>query len=462
MARSNLFYILLTLIGAASFFLRFIHYDISPPINEAFDEVHYAWGGATWIHEGTPRSWSNFDSYQNVDYIEKYGVKFRIVEPLVEKPPLYFLASGLTINILWKGDVFDSPHSIIRILPLLLSISTVVLVGIIGRKFYNSQTGLLASSLYAVTPTIALANRLSVAENLLTPLFLLLIVMLAPEKANLNLTKAIIAGIISFLAILTKQIGITCSIVAIAFFYLNKRFVGIILVLICSILAILTYISIGMFYNWELFLKLQQDVRIGHTLSGVPETIFSIFRFPTIGPKNHPFIDGQILLGYILLFSSPLWMKINIKNILLILFPFAYLLFLAIGQSGSTPFSFFGWYLYPLFPFLMILSAKIFYDFYKKPKLSVAIILLLTVGLSTIRFLFLALGREFYYLWQYSYILLIIATFAIFLLNKKLSNFIIITLFIIYLSINIVTDLNLPSIYENVALNDKSLSGFNY
>ena len=128
------FFLILSLITLFSFYLRFLNYDSVPPANEAFDEVHYAWGGATWIREGAPRSWSNFDSYKNIEYIQRYDIQWRIVSPLIEKPPLYFLASGLTVILSQTENVFDVSHKIIRVLPLLLSILTVFLVGLLARK----------------------------------------------------------------------------------------------------------------------------------------------------------------------------------------------------------------------------------------------------------------------------------------------------------------------------------------
>ena len=74
--KKKTFYLIILLITTFSFYLRLKDYDKVPPINEAFDEVHYAWGGATWIKNGIPKSWSNFDSYKNVEYLEKYGIRY--------------------------------------------------------------------------------------------------------------------------------------------------------------------------------------------------------------------------------------------------------------------------------------------------------------------------------------------------------------------------------------------------
>lgn len=460
---SKIFILILSLITFFSFYLRFIDYDSVPPINEAFDEVHYAWGGATWINEGAPRTWSNFDSYKNINYIERYGIKWRIVAPVIEKPPLYFLLSGLTVVLSKPADIFSVSHNVIRLLPLVLSILSILLTGILARKIFNEQVAILATMLYGVTPTIILANRMSVTENLLTPLALAAIILIRRVKKG-EIQKVFYLSLISYLSILTKQIGVAVSATIILLLYLKNEFKVLKIVVVSSALAFTTYAIFGAFYDWQLFLSLQQNVRIGHTLSGLPETIADIFRFPGVGPKNHPFLDGAMLLGYILLFSSPLsFIREKTKNyLLLLIFPFTYLIFLAVGESGAGAFTFFGWYLYPLFPFLIILVAKFLYDFWQKPTFFLSLIIGLILGSSTIRFLFLLTDRRFHYLWQYSYIVIILLILVLPISKKRISEAIMIALFTIFIIINILIIFNLPSIYQEVSLNDQSLKGFEY
>ena len=461
--KKKIFYIIILLITLLSFFLRLKDYDIVPPTSEAFDEVHYAWGGATWIKEGTPRSWSNFDSYKNPEFIERYGIRWRIVKPLVEKPPLYFLLSGLTVLFFQPTNIFDISHSTIRILPLLLSIPTIFLTILVAKKVFNNQIAIIAGIIYATTPTTVLANRMSLTENLLTPFALLALLILLSKSAK-RFTPAAAIAVISTLAILTKQIGVSIAIASSVIFYQRRLFKNILTILCFSTMAFLIYFAIGYFYDWKLFLSLQNDVRVGHTLSGLPESIAAIFRFPTIGPKNHPFVDGTILLGLILLFSSPLWlMKDNNKNPskqILLIFPFAYLLLLAVGESSQTAFTFFGWYLYPLFPFLIILLAKFFWDFWKKPEVFTHILIILILGSSAVRFFFLLFDRSYQYLWQYTFILLIAVSVLIFAANGKYAKVTMFSIFILFITINLLADFNLKEIYQTVAINDKSLLGF--
>lgn len=464
--KEKTFYLILLAITLFGFVLRSIDYDKVPPEDEAFDEVHYAWGGATWIKNGVPKSWSNFGSYKNVEYFERYGIKWRLVWPLIEKPPLYFWLSGLITVLSKPMNIFDVNHSVIRLLPLILSIPTIFLTGILARKIFNSQIAILATLLYGITPAIVLANRMSVTENLITPLALLALLTLAnfPKKNRQKTLGAVYLGIICFLSILTKQIGIAISFASILLLGMLREYKATAILIVFSLAAIVLYVAIGAYFDWHLFWSLQKDVRIGHTFSGLPEVIPAIFRFPTIGPKNHPFLDGTILLGNILLFSSPLWIIKDQKKSapLLLSFPFAYLLLLTIGESASGAFTFFGWYLYPLFPFLIILIAKFLHDFWQKPTIFPSALIAFILGASTIRFIFLLTPRQFHYLWQYSYIMLILLILVLPLSKKRITKSIMICLFALLIIVNLIAVLNLPSIYQEVALNDQSLRGFNF
>jgi len=450
--KNKTFLILLALITVSGLFLRLIDYDEIPPPDEAFDELHYAWGGATWIKEGIPKSWSNFDSYTNFEYIERYGIKWRMVSPLIEKPPLYFLSSGVTVIASNTKDIFSTSHSVIRILPIALSIFTIFLTGIFASKIFGNQVGLISALVYATVPTVVLANRMSVTENLITPLALSALVIIAYLKNKFSPSTLLLLSIISTLSFLTKQIGISVAASMILIFLKLKRTKNALVIGLFGFLGIIIYLLIGAYYDWDLFLSLQRDVRIGHTLSGLPEVASAIFRFFGIGPKNHPFLDGTVLAGYILLFSSPLWIlkeeKENFLKNLFLIFPFVYLLLLVIGQSGAGPFTFFGWYLYPLFPFLAIVLAKFLWDFYKKPQLLSLILLNIIIGSSIIRFIFITVPRQYQYLWQYAFIMFFLLSLGVLHRQRRVQQFFLIGSFAIFILVNVYTVFNMREIYE--------------
>ena len=289
-------------------------------------------------------------------------------------------------------------------------------------------------------------------ENLITPLVLFALVIIANSKTKFSQSALLLLGIISALSVLTKQIGISVSVALATIFVVKKQINYAAIVGIFGVVGIVIYCLIGAYYNWSLFLSLQKDVRIGHTLSGLPEMAASIFRFPGIGSKNHPFLDGSVLLGYILLFSSPLWIlkekQENFSKNLFLIFPFIYLLLLVLGQSGSGAFTYFGWYLYPFFPFLAILLAKFLWDFYKKPQLLSLILLNIIVGSSIIRFIFITVSRQYQYLWQYAFVLFFILSLGVLHRQRKIQKCFLIGVFAIFILINVYTVFNMPQIYE--------------
>ena len=152
---------------------------------------------------------------------------------------------------------------------------------LLAKKVFSHIIGLIATLLYATTPTIVLANRLSLTENLLAPLALLvLIILLNPPKSPKNsLIQVAILGVISALAFLTKQIGLAVSMSLISIYWLRQQWRSILIIAGLTGLAIFIYLGFGFYYDGNLFLKLQNDVRHAHVLSGLPEIIFSLFRY---------------------------------------------------------------------------------------------------------------------------------------------------------------------------------------
>ena len=463
------FLILLTLITVFGLFLRLIDYDKVPPPEEDFDELHYAWGGFSWIVEGTPRSWSYLSSYAKYKYIERHGIRWRIVSPLIEKPPLYFLLNGVILNFLSKGDIFSIEHNKIRILPIALGTVSIFLTGVVATSIFTRQIGLFAAFLYSIVPTVVLANRMNVTEALITPLALLITYFLTKASYAKKINLIIFAGgVISGLAVLTKQVGLALPLSAFAFFLLRKQWGNLFIILGFVILSFVLIFFVGWIYDLELFLKLMNDLRV-HTLAGLPETILSIFRYPGVSAKNRPFYDGTILASWILLFTTPFWMPNFIqektreitksKTFLLLVVPFAFLVLISLGESGSGAFNFFGRYVFPLFPYLMIIFAIFISRVWKKPGFAEVLFLLLIVGSSTVRFLLLNLPRQYHYLWQNLLLILGLLFLILWPVRQKSRRSLLLFFFLIFVFVNLLVDLRLVSIYDPVVEQSQGILG---
>jgi 4-amino-4-deoxy-L-arabinose transferase-like glycosyltransferase len=455
----NIYWFLLILITIVGFIVRFLGFTQLPAFGETSDELHYTWGGNTWIKTGVPKSWSWFVSYKQVEKIERNGIVWDIKSPMIEKPPLYFLVSGTVAILAGSKDLYETRPEIIRILPLVLSIFSIFFIGLLAKNIFSPVIGLIAAGLYSITPTIILTNRLSVTENLLTP-FALLSLWLITKDLELKTNKlyVITLGITCALAFLTKQIGVAVALSAMLVYLSQKKWHSLVLILFFLVAAICLYFGFARFYDWNLFWELQKELQQHHALQGLPEVFSKIFRYPIIIGQDKQFPDGTILLGYIFLFTAPLWLNIanklgdtDIKKTVFLSFPFLYLLLFVIGESGSTDFTFWGWYVLPFFPFLTITLAKIFSDLWQKPNLFTLLLLVMGLGSSDIRFLFLQLPFAYHTYWQlvFIFILLLLTTSRIFVKYKWYKLCLIIFL-IIHLGINLYTGLNLPKIYPDL------------
>ncbi|OGD85579.1 hypothetical protein A2164_04150 [Candidatus Curtissbacteria bacterium RBG_13_35_7] len=364
--------------------------------------------------------------------------------------------------------------SVLRIVPIFLSFFTVLFTGILAKKIFSPTVGIIAASLYAFTPTIVLSNRLSLTENLLTPVVLITLILFWANMKN-KLIQSIMVGFGSGLALLTKDIGIVLVLTLLILCIVEKKWRVLIIMSFVSLVAFITHPAIGYYYDWQLFIRVISNYHQEFSSAGPPGLIATIFLHPIIERKGYPFPDGAMLLGYLIFFTSPFWIKepkdlnstvnrlsifwfkfmnrvsvvFKSKERAFILFPFIYITILALLSSGSN-FSFYGWHVYPLFPFLMILLAQVLYKFWKQADLLQSLVFFLILGSSSIRFLVL-LNPQFQKFWQLMLAILLLFLINNFLPNKYHQKIILFILFVIFLVTNILVVVNLEKIYPSIS-----------
>lgn len=447
----KIFYILLLLISFCGVLLRFLDYDTIPPFGETNDEFMYPWAGISFLQTGVPSSWSWFPSYKQDQTVNYWGKNFRIVSPWLEKPPLYPLLTGTIALLSGQNQFRDVRLSTIRLVPIILSFFSIIAVGLLTQSLFSSQIGLIAATLYATIPSIIISNRLSLVENLLTPVVLFTIYL---ASRNHERRRAVIfpylLGLGCGLALLTKNVGIALPISIIWFLAILKEWRSVAIVTIISLFFGLIHPLMGIIYNWSLYVNVLQDYRVAHGL-GLPEFISTLFRLPVLTHKENIFLDGSMLAGYILLISSPFWLvkeefENKFKYILVLSFPFITLVILALLEGGQT---FFGWHLIPLYPFLTIILAKVIFDLWQKPEIFKSFFLFLVIGFSTVRF-FLLLNPQIQKSWQLMLVVLLLILISSFFFKRGYQRLILLSLFVIFLVINIMVVINLDKIYPSI------------
>ncbi len=469
----------ITLLGLC---LRLIDYDRLPGWRESDDEIHYAWTGLTWLKTGTPQSWSNMEIYSQIKIFNIWNSDWRLVKPILEKPPLYSLLSGLTVILAGETELNSVRLSTIRLLPILLSIFTISLTGIVATQVFGKRIGLIAALLYATTPTIVMANRLSVTENLMVPLVLITsaIFLYGQNKSNQQLIFPFLVGIGAGLTALTKQNGITCILTLFVLYIYFKQWRSAVICAIVSLSILSIYFFIGAYYDFPLFLRTLKELRLVGLQGGLPQLVITLLGRPLITTQTL-FYDGSILFGLILLLSSPWWLY---KNNLLInisalnhlkggrmdsfqvmepentrqlsiyaflLFPLTYILYLGLTITGAESIGsgqgFWGWYAYPLFPYAVTLVSVILYRLWRTPAYYLLLIAVLILGSSTVRFFFLQLPHKYHFYWQNTLIGLIVFSGLILIPRKKFKKTTMLILFLLFIGVNIYTSTFLYKIY---------------
>lgn len=477
------YFFILILIGIAflGLAIRLVDYDKTPPFAETQDEFFYPWAGMTWILKGVPTAWSWFPQYKNLQVVTFWRANYPLVSPWVEKPPLYSLLSGVLQIASGARELTDVRLSTSRLLPVGLSFFTILLVGLIAKNIFSEKIGLLSALLYATVPTIVLSSHLSLTENLLTPLALAALYCYLLGQHSKKLLHFFLAGASLAAVVLTKNIGIGFAVVLLFAYLVQKQWKALFVVGILVVLGALTHPAIGYFYDWHLYKNVMGEYQRAFADSGLPEFISTIFEFPTVARKDHVLLDGAMLFGYILFFAAPWWFfgkagkeglstskhglvglvstslpaSINFesdawKKLLLIFYPLGYLGLLTYLASGAG-FSFYGWHLYPLFPFLTILVAVATYEIWTSGVILTVIVAFLVIGSSAIRFLFLFLPKNYAHEWQKVFLVsLLILLSAEFINNRTYRQLIYITGFIAFIGIQIFTSTHLSLITPSV------------
>lgn len=180
------------------FRLRLRNYNSVPRPGESLDEYSNAWSGLGLIELGLPLGWSYLENdlyqpshhYVNVDNVYQVGTihasPFYLYSPWLDHPPGMGLLIGGFAHLKGARVLEDASTVFIRKPMLYLGTLNILLLFLIGCLYFNFKTGMLAATIYAVSPLIVVANRLPQAENVIVPLFLLstILVKLFQDRKN--------------------------------------------------------------------------------------------------------------------------------------------------------------------------------------------------------------------------------------------------------------------------------------
>lgn len=343
----SLFLVGIVLIVSLGLLLKFHNYERFPQRGATSDEYTYSFMGVSLLTQGIPISWSYFYPYKYKYNLTINKLYFPMVYPYFDHPPLNGLIVGAFAIVRGENTFEKISLSTIRIIPIIFSSFSIIMLMFIAKKLYNYKTAIWAGLIYATSPLFSISGRVVVSENLLTLLFLIIILLFIHFKQKINLQKSLFLGVLCGLCFWTKEVGIVITIVLAFLFIFEKikiRFLT--LFIITSSLFVLGYIAYGFYFDREVFLEV---LKIQSTRSISPESLRVILSTPDM--INTPYYDAWYFLGFAAFFLALNEFK---KHAFSIVLPFFYLLFLVISVTVED---IQGWYLIPFFPFLSLFAA---------------------------------------------------------------------------------------------------------
>lgn len=359
-------YLLFVAIIILAILLRFHNYAVYPQRGATSDEYAYAFLGTSLLTNHEPISWSLIRSYDWTD-VSIQGINFPIVKPFFDAPPLFGLIIGIWSALFGYWTMFDVNLSVIRLVPILLSLVSGAILYMLAQKLYDQRIAVGALLIYSISTIMVINQRIVVTESLLTVLMLL--ILLVPPR------KIIVLGLLSALAFLTKLPGI--FLVSFVLYRLLLQRVSlreIVVYLSVASTGIIAFIVYGVYFDADLFWMIVADQ--GNRPVG-PMAVWNLLTNPMI--VNKPFVDGWYVFGLLsLFFLFSEWKKHT--NILVAAISYLFILLLSITQDDVH-----GWYLLPLFP-LLALSASIVFQKFKETATMASLIFTMGVGLPMIKY----------------------------------------------------------------------------
>ncbi|KKQ43490.1 MAG: hypothetical protein US60_C0001G0005 [Microgenomates group bacterium GW2011_GWC1_37_8] len=445
-------YLVLLAILVIGLNLRRFSYAQVPLPGETADEYSFGWLGISLIKDRYPIAWSGIAGYKNHDF-QKINVDrlfdvdpgrppFSIDKPWFDHPPLFGLVTGGFAYLSGVRNFENASVLILRRPMLIIGVLNILLIFILANMLYGEKVALLSSAIYSFSPLIVISSRLALAENGYIPLFLLSLIIMQTyiKKKNIGFwyTVCILAGI----SLLFKLSAIAIPITLATYITLIKKKIDykLLLPLILSTIgALLIFTIYGAIFDLGVFfdvIKVNSE-RIFGAGSEIFYQAVSISKITT----QRTFTDGWILLGWIsffmLIFRN--WKKDvadTLIGVSVLSYLFVFLFF------GSEPY---GWYRFPLYPFLAIASAKVIYDLFRQNRLLTSYaLLLIPFGTSAHRLL----GFDEFLKYASFFRSFTLLVFLIFIINIAFNNkFIKISKLLILFALIFVFFLSIKEVY---------------
>src|SRR3989304_7973425 len=168
MNTKQILFVVLILLG--SLVLRLHNYTVYPQRGATSDEYSYSFQGVSLLTQGIPISWSAFTAYRNRFDLTIDTIYFPMVSPYFDHTPLNGIVTGGWAILFGENSFEKITLGTIRLVPIILSMISSVLVFLLAQRLYGYDTGIWALVIYASVTTFVMNGRVVLAENLIAPI----------------------------------------------------------------------------------------------------------------------------------------------------------------------------------------------------------------------------------------------------------------------------------------------------
>lgn len=417
--RNKFYGVFLLIIFFLLYFLVFskrlsVGYERIPHVGEILDERINVLSGISFLKTGVPTGWSNLSAYEkneelhknsllgfdgisvlrenqkpnliNIAFfeypiikteevsligIDKWQISF--VQPFFDHSPLggiiYKQAVKDTSSI-EKLDPVEYRFIPTHVLFWLNSILFFVVSYLLTKKL---SVSILSFLIYTTVPSFVLSSRLAMLENLLIPLSASNLILLLLYKESKNIKSStfilVLCGVVSGLAVATKESGIAVFIMSLAFLLKYKVPKKLFFYFLTPALILGSFFYV---YFFVLSPSLAWEIFVNQTGRGFFGSLNFLEAIKNLSFHDFP-KDGYWLFGFIAL----LILAKDNKNWELV-YGFSITLIVYLFFGGLN----YPWYSLPFIPFLVLSSALFISDLIEKPQL-LTLLIFFTLPLSS-------------------------------------------------------------------------------
>lgn len=369
---------LVWLVMAGGMIVR-IHNGDYFPIYQNDDSPFYVWLGNSvyqdFMHPSTLTIFADENpslfwrsQYHDLIPADRFG--FRMTEMFFDSPFLATLLIALPARFYGYTGFSQIPQMLVRVPAFMAALATLGLTYYLAKTLFNKRIALLALIMLAFWPLAVFSQRQGYLENFITPVWLLSLAVLWLMRKQVAWPRFILLSACGLAAAWTKFSGYVLFGI---FAYWLSRFKHnrwSFLILLVGLLSITTYCLYGQLVGGtEFWLTLIHQGNRGAYVA----SMFTFFTSPQIqgAIKDGWWYIGLLSLGYLSLHTHEVYRFLSIAA-------FGWLLstFVLSGPQNTSP-----WYIYPIYPLMMIGTALMVTEGLRKEPLVIEVILL-TLGLT--------------------------------------------------------------------------------